>query len=349
MFQMHSLLLLQDRYLFRRILFLLLMRVQILILPTGSGYIVLRINREVDPSVVWDYIPSPSGTLKLPSPHETGMYKAFLLCCNVWDTIAISEEFMVVVPVLTSSKSSYIEGDSIVFSYVSPRFSETDWIGIFPDGTKPGDENQSIDREYIPDSAGTMTFKSALDPGTYDAYLLCCDGYDSLAAFTFEIKDANVAFVDPNGHAIYLPVRLLKLLIMIRSMLTETGLEFISKEMIRHWFHPWYGSTITSKSGTVSFPGTLAGGSYFAVLFCCGTSETEYARSSVFTVEAGAVGTYVKTTASVYPAGAKDYLLITGIRTGLITDWIGIYPKGINPGDQESTLWQYAESDSGYN
>ncbi len=29
------------------------------------------------------------------------------------------------------------------------------------------------------------------------------------------------------------------------------------------------------------------------------------------------------------------------------TDWIGIYPKGINPGDVESTLWEYAASDSG--
>ncbi len=85
---------------------------------------------------------------------------------------------------------------------MSPKFSETDWIGIYPAGTKPGAENESIDWEYIPDSAGTMTFKTALDPGVYDAYLLCCDGYDSLAATTFTIIDANVANVAPKGQFI---------------------------------------------------------------------------------------------------------------------------------------------------
>ena len=41
----------------------------------------------------------------------------------------------------------------------------TDWIGIYPAGTKPGDDNPSIDWDYIPDSAGTFIFKTALDPG----------------------------------------------------------------------------------------------------------------------------------------------------------------------------------------
>ncbi len=86
----------------------------------------------------------------------------------------------------------------------------------------------------------------------------------------------------------------------------ETGLAFISKGMILQLVSSVVWTALPSKTGTVSFPGTLAGGSYFAVLFCCETSETEYARSSVFTVQAGAVGTYVKTNASIYPAGAKS-------------------------------------------
>ena len=92
--------------------------------------------------------------------------------------------------------------------------------------------------------------------------------------------------------------------------------------------------------------GTLAGGSYFAVLFCCGGNETEYARSDIFTVQAGAVGTYVKTSASVYPVDSK---IIVNYRDKdwEDTDWIGIYPKGITPGDQEATIWDYAATDSG--
>ncbi len=297
------------------------------------------------PSVVWNYIPSDTGILYLKAPAETGTYKAFLLCCDGYDTIAMSKEFKVVVPVLTSSLSSYIQGDSMVFSYVSPKFSETDWIGLYPAGTKPGDANPSIDWEYIPDSAGTMTFKTALDPGIYDAYLLCCDGYDSLAATTFTIIDANIANIAPKvpSFAAGSPIEI-----------TYNDPAYAAGDWIGIYFDGddpalvssvvW--SAVTSKTGTVSFPGTLAGGSYFAVLFCCETSETEYARSSVFTVEAGAVGTYVKTNASVYPVGAKVSVNFRD-KDWVDTDWIGIYPKGINPGDVESTLWEYAASDSG--
>jgi len=297
------------------------------------------------PSVMWDYIPSDSGIMYLNAPAEAGRYKAFLLCCDGYDTIAISEEFTVAVPVLTSSLSSYIQGDSMVFSYVSPRFSESDWIGIYPTGTKPGDENEAIDWEYIPDSAGTMTFETDLDPGTYDAYLLCCDGYDSLAAATFTIIDANVANVAPKvmSFAAGSPIEI-----------TYNDPAYATGDWIGIYFEGddpelvssavW--SAITSKTGTVSFPGTLAGGRYFAVLFCCETSDTEYARSSVFTVEAGAVGTYVKTNASVYPTGSG---ISVNFRDNdwVDTDWIAIYPKGVTPGDVESTLWEYAASDSG--
>jgi hypothetical protein len=297
------------------------------------------------PSVVWNYIPSDTGILRLKAPAETGVYKAFLLCCDGYDTIAMSGEFKVVAPVLTSSLSSYIQGDSIVFSYVSPKFSETDWIGIYPTGTKPGDANPSIDWEYIPDSAGTMTFKSSLDPGVYDAYLLCCDGYDSLSATTFTIIDANVANVSPKvaSFAAGSPVEIL-----------YNDPEYASGDWIGIYFEgddPSLVSSIvwqeiSSKTGSVTFPGTLAGGSYFAVLFCCGTSDTEYTRSDVFTVLAGAAGTYIKTNASVYPVGSK---VSVNFRDAdwTDTDWIGIYPKGITPGDEESTLWEYAASDSG--
>jgi hypothetical protein len=233
----------------------------------------------------------------------------------------------------------------MVFSYVSPKFSETDWIGIYPTGTKPGAGNESIDWEYIPDSAGTMTFKTALDPGIYDAYLLCCDGYDSLAAATFTIIDANVANVAPKvkSFAAGSPIEI-----------TYNDPAYASGDWIGIYFEGddpalvssvvW--SAITTKSGTVSFPGTLAGGSYFAVLFCCETSETEYARSAAFTIEAGAVGTYVKPNASVYPTGAKVSVNFRD-KDWADKDWIGIYPKGTNPGDADATMWEYAASDSG--
>lgn len=295
-------------------------------------------------SVSWNYIPAAAGTLNLKAPEEAGSYKAFLLCCDGYDTIAISNEFKVFIPVLESEFGTYLQGDSLVFSYVSPRFSNTDWIGIYPTGTKPSSSNPSIDWKNIPDSSGTITFKTALTPAFYDAYLLCCGGYDSLAACTFEVKNLNTPFVTP---------KTMKFAAGSPMEFVYNDPAFATGDWIGIYFEgddpalvssaAW--SMLTTKSGTITLPGTLAGGSYFAVIFCCNTSDTEYARSSIFTVEAGASGTYVKTAASVYPVGIP-VLVNYRDKDFVDTDWIGIYKNGEAPGGPEATLWKYAPSDS---
>jgi hypothetical protein len=251
-------------------------------------------------SITWNYIPSSTGTLYLQAPDETGIYRAFLACCDGYDIIDSSDYFQVVVPVLAASSNTYTQGDTMVFTWVSPKFSDTDWIGLYPAGTKPGSENPSIDWSYIPDSAGTITFKTDLEAGVYDAYLLCCDGYDSISACTFEVMGTNTPYVAPKSavYASGVPIEL---------NYNDPG--FAAEDWIAIYFEgddpalvssvAW--SYITTGKGSVSFPGTLSGGSYFAVLFCCGSTETIYAQSAVFTVQAGVSGTYVKTVASIYP------------------------------------------------
>jgi hypothetical protein len=296
-------------------------------------------------STEWAYIPEASGTIYLPAPDEAGWYRAFLLCCDGYDTIAIAEDFQVVVPVLTSSSSVYTEGDSIVFTYVSPKFSDSDWIGIYPSGETPDGDPGSIDWNYIPDSAGTITFHTELDPGVYDAYLLCCDGYDSISACTFEVKAGNVAYVEPKSSVFGAgsPIEII-----------YNDPDFSEDDWIGIYFEgddPLVVSSVTwayvsASSGTATFAGTLSGGNYFAVLFCCGGSETIYAQSGVFTVEAGTSGTYIKTVASVYPEGVN--ILVNYRNPDLQdNDWIGIYNKGEAPGDVESIDWQYITTDSG--
>lgn len=297
------------------------------------------------PSVTWDYIPEAAGTLYLDAPEDAGMYRAFLLCCDGYDTIAISDDFQVAVPLLEASSAVYIQGDSMVFDYVSPRFSDTDWIGLYPTGTKPGSENPSIDWSYIPDSAGSITFTTDLDPGVYDAYLLCCDGYDSISATTFEVISSNTAFVSPVSPSFESGVPI---------DISYNNPDYADTDWIGIYFEgddPEVVSSVAwayidSNSGTVSFPGTLSGGSYYAVLFCCDGTETVYAESDVFTVEAGASGTYVMTAASVYPEGVN--VLVNYRNTDLQeNDWIGIYNKGESPGGPASVDWMYIESDSG--
>jgi hypothetical protein len=296
-------------------------------------------------SVTWDYIPSGAGTLYLGAPEEEGMYRAFLLCCDGYDTIAISSDFQVAVPLLESSSTTYTQGDSMVFTYRSPRFSDTDWIGLYPTGTTPSGDNPSIDWTYIPDSAGTVTFKTDLDPGVYDAYLLCCDGYDSISATTFEVISSDTPFVSPKSttFASGSPIEI-----------TFNDPAYADGDWIGIYYEgddPLVVSSVAwayveSGSGTMSFPGTLSGGSYYAILFCCESSETIYAESVVFTVEAGASGTYIQTAASVYPEGVP---ILVNYRTVEFqeTDWIGIYNKGEAPGGPESIDWAYITSDSG--
>lgn len=296
-------------------------------------------------STVWDYIPEASGTMYLPAPGEAGWYRAFLLCCDGYDTIAISEDFQIAIPVLTASSGIYTEGDSMVFTYVSPKFTDSDWIGIYPTGTKPGNENPSIDWDYIPDSAGTLTFHTDLDPGIYDAYLLCCDGYDSISACTFEVKAGNVAYLAPKS-AVFEAGSPIEINYNDPSFSEDDwiGIYFEGDDPLDASCLTW--AYVSSPSGTASFAGTLSGGNYFAVLFCCGGSETIYAQSDVFTVEAGASGTYIKTVASVYPEGVN---ILVNYRNPDLQDkdWIGIYNKGEAPGGPESIDWQYITADSG--
>jgi hypothetical protein len=296
-------------------------------------------------STVWSYIPEASGTLYLQAPDEAGWYKAFLLCCDGYDTIDISAEFQVAIPSITASASVYTQGDSMVFTYVSPKFSDSDWIGIYPHGEKPDGDPESIDWDYIPDSAGTLTFHTDLDPGIYDAYLLCCDGYDSISACTFEVVSGNTAFVAPKSPVFEAgsPIEL-----------TFNDPNFTEDDWIGLYFEgddPMLVTSVTyaylsSQSGTITFPGTLSGGNYFAVMFCCGGSETIYAQSGVFTVQAGTSGTYVKTVASIYPEGAP---ILVNFRNPELQekDWIGIYHKGESPGGPSSIDYQYITIDSG--
>jgi len=297
-------------------------------------------------SAVWDYIPEAAGTLYLDAPDEAGMYRAFLLCCDGYDTIAISSDFEVAVPVLEATSAVYIQGDSLVFDYVSPRFSDTDWIGLYPTGTKPGGDNPSIDWAYIPESAGSITFKTDLGPGVYDAYLLCCDGYDSISATTFEVIGSNTAFVSAVSSSFESGVPI---------EITYNIPDYAATDWIGIYFagdDPAVVSSVAwayteSSSGTVSFPGTLSGGEYYAVLFCCDGTETIYAESDVFTIEAGASGTYVKTAASVYPEGVSSILVNYRNADFQDKDWIGVYNKGEAPGGPPSVDWMYIESDSG--
>ncbi|HET6558192.1 MAG TPA: T9SS type A sorting domain-containing protein [Prolixibacteraceae bacterium] len=296
-----------------------------------------------DPSLVWKYIPAESGTLKLHAPLEAGQYIAYLLCCDGYEIVATSAEFNIEIPSLETSFPVYVEGDSIVFSYVSPKFSATDKLAIYPSDVVPGPDTQALDSVYITAVSGTMSFKTALTDGLYTAYLLCCDGYDTLATASFEVMDEAQAFLTP------------------KKMEFESGTSidiyynnpsFAAGDWVHIYLdgeipgsNPITYGQIISRSGVVSFPGVLGEGVYYAVLFCCNSTTTEYARTDPFVVKAGSGGSYVKTTTAVYPANTSVFVNYKD-EDRAAQDWLAVYKKGEIPGVAEFADWRYVTVDS---
>lgn len=242
---------------------------------------------------------------------------------------------------LTTSYPSYVQGDSIVFSYVSPNFSAKDKIAIYTEGTIPSAANQPIDWKYIPQSIGTITFKTNLTPRGYSAYILCCDGNDTIASRTFEIIDPSVAFVT---------AKTLNFAAGATLEFSYNDPSFATGDQISIYKYgePATGTPITysyvaTKSGIASFPGVLPSGYYYAVLVS--SSVAEYARSEAFNVPDQGAGSYIKTAASLYPANVT-ILVNYKDQNYSNKDRIGIYKKGITPSATGALSLKYITNDS---
>ncbi len=246
---------------------------------------------------------------------------------------------------LTVSATTFEVGEPISFTYNSPNWVDTDWIGIYNKGETPGVVN-SITYQYIPQAAGTATFTDELEPGEYTAFLLCCDSYDVLASADFTVEETG-------GGG---------------GMVESVKEEYASGETMSFEFEsPTFSATdwigiykagsnpdtdlsetwqyITQASGTLNFPGSLEAGEYEAYLFCC-NSLGIIAKSERFTVKEGIPGALLKTNASVYPEGSP-VIFTYASPVYDPTDWIGIYNKGETPGDVSSIDFQYIPAASG--
>src|SRR5512133_1016560 len=81
---------------------------------------------------------------------------------------------------LSVAGSLFIPQDSIAFTYGSPAYDSADWIGIYRIEDAPGGP-PSVSWNYIPSDTGILYLKAPAETGTYKAFLLCCDGYDTIA------------------------------------------------------------------------------------------------------------------------------------------------------------------------
>ncbi len=104
-------------------------------------------------------------------------------------------------PSVTLSQTFYPEGSNVSISFAeSSESSESskDWIGIYTEGSQPG-EVDSVQWSYVDGTDtgntstknGTLTF-SDLSPGNYTVRLLLDDSYTILASNSFRVMDGEV-------------------------------------------------------------------------------------------------------------------------------------------------------------
>lgn len=306
------------------------------------------VNPGDESSTAWQYITSTNDTAVFKDTIPGGVYRAYLLCCDGYDVLDSTGLFTILEPTLTSSSATYFPGETMTFTYESPMFSDTDWIGIYPDdGVLPEESDGSIDWDYISSDSGAMEFTTLLDPGNYIAYLLCCNGYRILASVQFVIEDSDVAYVRPVQSA-FGPND------DISFQYNDPNYE--EGDWIGVYFEgddpdlvpsvAW--NYVTSTSGTLTLDDKLPAGSFEAYLFCCDVTDIVIAKSEVFTSAGGAASSYIRTGASVYPESTP--IMVNYRSSGWVdTDWIGIYNDDGNvpSGSNASIDWMYAPSDSG--
>lgn len=299
-------------------------------------------------STAWDYITSTADTLVIKDFIPGGVYRAYLLCCDGYEVLDSTGLFTILEPKLTSSAPTYFAGEPMSFTYESPMFSASDWIGIYPDDdVTPEDSDGAIDWDYITSDSGAMEFTTVLTPGNYIAYLLCCDGYRILASVKFVIEDSDVAYVRPVKSAF--------------GPSDDISFQYNDPDYESgDWIGVYYEGDdpdavasvawkyVSSTNGILTLDDKLPAGSFEAYLFCCDVTDIVLAESEVFTSAGGAASSYIRTSASVYPEASA--ILINYRSTDFTaTDWIGIYDDdGVVPsGDNPSIDWDYAPADSG--
>lgn len=83
---------------------------------------------------------------------------------------------------LTTTTPTVSSGANITFTYLTPyaTFSAKNWVGIYPAGVTPG-STSAKSWQYASSATGNLTFStSGLSAGSYVAYYLYNDGYQSL-------------------------------------------------------------------------------------------------------------------------------------------------------------------------
>lgn len=120
---------------------------------------------------------------------------------------------LIVSPTLTAqsvvtSRENYFPGEAISVSFAAGPGNAKDWIGIYPDGIKPGSTGSTL-WNYVSGTRtpgaglreGSVTFGSGLNlAGVWTAYLLVNDGYTVVTNASFNVIEPTAPAVRPSAN-----------------------------------------------------------------------------------------------------------------------------------------------------
>lgn len=230
---------------------------------------------------------------------------------------------------------AYLPNTPITVSYADTPGNNTDWVGLYPAGTNPGSDNPSLSWAYTEgQNSGTIVFEGLPNPGRYYATLMENDTYT-------EIVDRKPFYVGPFVQ------------VSTDAQVYESGADVtVTYTNAPALVNDWIGiykvghvpgpvpSTqweyVSGPEGTMIFSG-LADGYYFAEYLL--EDGYDSAGSRVF-FQVGSQITQLAINKTIY--NLNENIIATWTDApGIIKDWLGIYPEGIENPDDNFVSYTY--------
>jgi hypothetical protein len=310
--------------------------------------------------------PLPNGEVTFAGGLSTeGNYVAYLLEKDGYRVLA-QDPFTVIAataPLVHTDKQVYAKNEKITVTFARGPGNAKDWIGIYAAGVTPGPGSTAY--KYVDNTTdgttagitdGTITIDAGLPiPGKWVAYLLENDDYTILAQDSFEVvlTGNGVVAITPD-HQHYLPGQPIKIAfeggpgdptdwIGVYRLGQRPGTPNLFSTDWRYVNdNDAQTPTVGLSSGEITLDDGLTGPEHWPAYFFLNDGYTIAGNSEVEVLEAGAP--LVQTSKRVYNVGEAIVVAFTNAPANA-KDWIGIYPKGVDPSGEgiSATLWNYTD------
>ncbi|EAY25042.1 fibronectin type III domain-containing protein [Microscilla marina] len=309
-------------------------------------------------STKWSYVNSSGTGLLNFSLAESGEYFVAFFENNGYKEIASRVYFWVgAIPVLSSAKDQYAQGEEVAIAYTSAPANSQDWIGIYKVGVDPA-KDAYTQWQRVSGNANTLRFANLPKGYYYAAYHLNNDYTEIGNRVKFQVGTQITSIsLDKTKYKLKEPINI--------TFANTPGIEKDWLGIYREGDVPGREELFTYKyfdgatQGTTTIDGTegnegapnqlpIQAGRYFIVMFT-DDSYTEVSNRVYFEVSAADPTDPVASIRLNKAAYAPDENIVVTYANGLgnAKDWVGIYKKGDTPGTQYATQWKYVSGTDG--